>query len=116
MQVKSIIFYLSIYMTPEALARRQIDDLLTQAGWHVCNVDQVNLHAALGVAIREFPLNPGHGFADYLLYWSARPKRQRVNTICRFLPAGSCKSQFRHWPNKPESSPKSIAICPSSSK
>ncbi len=55
-------------MTPEALARRQIDSLLQLAGWHVCNINQVNLHAALGVAIREFPLNPGHGFADYLLY------------------------------------------------
>lgn len=32
----------------------------------------VNLNAgtgpARGVAIREFPLLPGHGFADYLLY------------------------------------------------
>jgi len=55
-------------MTPEALARVQIDQLLQAAGWHVCNIDQVNLHAAVGVAIREFPLNPGHGFADYLLY------------------------------------------------
>ncbi len=55
-------------MTPEAKARVQIDELLQAAGWHVCNIDQVNLHAAQGVAIREFPLNPGHGFADYLLY------------------------------------------------
>ena len=55
-------------MTPETKARVQIDQLLQAAGWHVCNVDQVNLHAAQGVAIREFPLNPGHGFADYLLY------------------------------------------------
>ena len=55
-------------MTPEAQARVQIDQLLQAAGWHVCNIDQVNLHAAVGVAIREFPLNPGHGFADYLLY------------------------------------------------
>ncbi|PUE31833.1 type I restriction-modification enzyme R subunit C-terminal domain-containing protein [Limnohabitans sp. Jir72] len=55
-------------MTPEAKARVQIDQLLQAAGWHVCNIDQVNLHAAQGVAIREFPLNPGHGFADYLLY------------------------------------------------
>ena len=38
------------------------------AGWHVCNIDQVNLHAAVGVAIREFPLAAGFGFADYLLY------------------------------------------------
>jgi type I restriction enzyme R subunit len=55
-------------MTPEAQARVQIDQLLQAAGWHVCNIDQVNLHAAQGVAIREFPLNTGHGFADYLLY------------------------------------------------
>jgi type I restriction enzyme, R subunit len=27
-----------------------------------------NLHAACGVAIREFPLNPGYGFAENLLY------------------------------------------------
>ncbi len=25
-----------------------------------------------GVAIREFPLEPGHGFADYLLYVDAK--------------------------------------------
>ena len=31
-------------------------------------MDTANLHAARGVAIREFPLKPGHGFADYLLY------------------------------------------------
>lgn len=55
-------------MTPEAKARVQIDHLLQAAGWHVCHMSQVNLHAAQGVAIREFPLNPGHGFADYLLY------------------------------------------------
>ena len=55
-------------MTPEARARQTIDALLTAAGWHVCDVASANLQAATGVAIREFPLNPGHGFADYLLY------------------------------------------------
>ena len=55
-------------MPPEAQARTQIDQLLQAAGWLLCNVDQVNLHAAQGVAIREFPLQAGHGFADYLLY------------------------------------------------
>jgi type I restriction enzyme R subunit len=59
-------------MTPEARARLTIDALLTAAGWHVCDVASANLHAGSGavkgVAIREFPLNPGHGFADYLLY------------------------------------------------
>ncbi|MDZ4146076.1 MAG: type I restriction-modification enzyme R subunit C-terminal domain-containing protein [Burkholderiales bacterium] len=59
-------------MTPEAQARAHIDALLTAAGWHVCNVAEANIHAGdgavKGVAIREFPLNTGYGFADYLLY------------------------------------------------
>ncbi|KQB58938.1 MULTISPECIES: type I restriction-modification enzyme R subunit C-terminal domain-containing protein [Acidovorax] len=55
-------------MTPEAKARLTIDALLTAAGWHVCNVADANIHAAVGVAIREFPLNPGFGYADHLLY------------------------------------------------
>ncbi|MFT4243341.1 MAG: type I restriction-modification enzyme R subunit C-terminal domain-containing protein [Acidovorax sp.] len=55
-------------MTPEATARVTIDALLMAAGWHVCSVADANIHAAVGVAIREFPLNPGFGFADYLLY------------------------------------------------
>ena len=55
-------------MAPEQRARVSIDALLLAAGWHVCNVHDANIHASLGVAIREFPLNPGFGFADYLLY------------------------------------------------
>jgi type I restriction enzyme R subunit len=55
-------------MTPEARARQNIDALLTAAGWHVCNLAEADIHAAQGVAIREFPLNTGYGFADYLLY------------------------------------------------
>ncbi len=54
--------------TPEQQARAEIDRLLQAAGWAVQPVDAVNLHAARGVAIREFPLEPGFGFADYLLY------------------------------------------------
>lgn len=59
-------------MTPEARARQTIDALLSAAGWHVCDVASANLNAGdgavKGAVIREFPLNPGHGFADYLLY------------------------------------------------
>lgn len=59
-------------MTPEARARQTIDALLIAAGWHVCDVANANIHAGegavKGVAIREFPLNPDHGYADYLLY------------------------------------------------
>jgi type I restriction enzyme R subunit len=55
-------------MSPEQQARGTIDQLLTAAGWHVCDASEVNIRAARGVAIREFPLKSGHGFADYLLY------------------------------------------------
>lgn len=51
----------------EQQARGNIDVLLEAAGWHVCDASAANIHAARGVAIREFPL-PGYGFADYLLY------------------------------------------------
>jgi type I restriction enzyme R subunit len=53
---------------PEERARQEIDRLLTAAGWAVQDLGNANLAAAAGVAIREFQLQPGHGFADYLLY------------------------------------------------
>ena len=55
-------------MTPEETARTEIDKALTAAGWTVCDIAEANIHAARGVAIREFPLKTGHGFADYLFY------------------------------------------------
>jgi hypothetical protein len=51
---------------PEARARQKIDQLLAAAGWNVQHFEQLNLSAALGVAVREFPLKSG--FADYLLF------------------------------------------------
>jgi len=54
--------------TPEARARLDIDAQLVAAGWVVQDMSALNVHAASGVAIREFPLSTGHGFADYLLY------------------------------------------------
>lgn len=53
---------------PEAEARREIDRQLEAAGWAVQDVAELNLRAAAGVAVREFPLRRGFGFADYLLY------------------------------------------------
>src|SRR6266436_5676069 len=54
--------------SPEALARQNIDHLLTDAGWVVQSREDVNLTAGRGIAIREFPMKPGFGEADYLLY------------------------------------------------
>jgi type I restriction enzyme R subunit len=53
---------------PEDRARANIDRLLTAAGWILQNRDAINIEAGRGIAIREFQLAPGHGFADYLLY------------------------------------------------
>ncbi|MDF1554520.1 MAG: type I restriction-modification enzyme R subunit C-terminal domain-containing protein [Deferrisomatales bacterium] len=58
--------------TPEQKAREHIDALLEAAGWHLCDAKAANIHAGRGVAIREFPLQTGHGFADYLLYVDGR--------------------------------------------
>ena len=58
--------------TPEQRARANIDRLLEQAGWAVQDLAALNLHAARGVAVREFPLRTGHGTADYLLYVDGR--------------------------------------------
>src|ERR1017187_5198639 len=53
---------------PEDRARTNIDRLLSDAGWLIQNRDSINIEAGRGIAIREFPLAPGYGFADYLLY------------------------------------------------
>jgi type I restriction enzyme R subunit len=42
-------------MTPEQKARKDIDQLLSLAGWAVQNRDEINLGSSLGVAVREYP-------------------------------------------------------------
>jgi hypothetical protein len=53
---------------PELKARAQIDAALGAAGWIVQDREAMNLAAGRGVAVREFKLTSGHGFADYLLF------------------------------------------------
>jgi type I restriction enzyme, R subunit len=59
--------------SPEELARKKIDTLLETAGWVIQDREGINVSAARGVAIREFPLKSGYGFADYLLYVDGAP-------------------------------------------
>jgi len=54
--------------TPEQKARDAIDQQLLQAGWLIQNRDEINLSAGRGIAIREFKMADGYGFADYILY------------------------------------------------
>jgi hypothetical protein len=67
--------------TPEQQARAEIDRLLQAAGWAVQSADAVNLHAARGVAIREFPLEAGCGG-----YMSARRSRSRTHVYKIYRP------------------------------
>lgn len=55
-------------LKPEEKARQQIDAALKQAGWDVQDSRTLNLYASRGVAVCEFAMRRGHGFADYLLY------------------------------------------------
>ena len=57
---------------PEEHVRQTINQLLGAAGWQVCAPQDVHITAHQGVAIREFPLKVGQGFADYLLYVAGR--------------------------------------------
>lgn len=59
--------------TPERRARATIDAQLGSAGWLVQDRGAMDVHVAPGVAVREFPLAAGHGFADYLLFVDGRP-------------------------------------------
>jgi len=53
--------------TPENRAREKIDALFEQAGWTIQDRDEMNLTVP-AVAVREFKLEKGHGFTDYLLF------------------------------------------------
>ncbi len=54
--------------TPEQLARQEIDIALEAAGWVIQDRAEMNLAAGPGVAVREFKMASGHGYADYLLF------------------------------------------------
>ncbi len=55
-------------LMPEQNARRDIDAALGDAGWLVQDRADMNLAAGPGIAVREFKMASGHGFADYLLF------------------------------------------------
>lgn len=54
--------------TPEQEARQHIDSALEASGWILQDRSEINLAAGRGVAVREFKMADGHGFADYMLF------------------------------------------------
>ncbi len=72
---------------PEQRGQEEIDRLLTAAGWHVCDAEYANIHAARRVSSADLPL-PGYGFADYLFYLDGKAAATCPN--CR---RGGCRRQ-----------------------
>ncbi|MBQ9603854.1 MAG: DEAD/DEAH box helicase family protein, partial [Firmicutes bacterium] len=58
-------------MTPEEKARIEIDARLEKSSWVVQDFKKLNINAALGVAVREYPT--GTGEADYALFVDGKP-------------------------------------------
>ena len=58
-------------MTPEQKAREAIDQRLTQSGWILQDMRQLNPVAGPGVAVREFPTSTGP--MDYALFVDGTP-------------------------------------------
>jgi len=58
--------------SPEEQARETIDRMLTKSGWAVRDQGDAHISAYRGLAIRNFTLKQGHGFADYMLYVDGR--------------------------------------------
>ncbi len=67
---------------PESRARDKIDRLLKDAGWAIQDRDDMNVSVP-AVAVREFKLDKGHGFADYLLFLDGK-----AVGVCEAKPAG----------------------------
>jgi type I restriction enzyme, R subunit len=80
---------------PEARARARIDLALTAAGWTLQDRDDMNLSAASAVAVREFKLDRGHGFVDYMLFVDGHPVG-----VCEAKPAGTALIGVEHQVRK----------------
>src|SRR5947209_10226278 len=78
---------------PEERARQNIDQMLMSAGWLVQDRDVLNLKAAPGVAVREFPLKTGE--ADYLLFVD----RKAIGAV-EAKPEGNTLSGIAHQSEK----------------
>jgi type I restriction enzyme, R subunit len=72
-------------MTPEQKARKDIDQLLSLAGWTVQNRDEINLGASFGVAVREHPTDIGP--VDYALFVG-----RKASGVIEAKPAGTTLS------------------------
>jgi type I restriction enzyme, R subunit len=71
--------------TPEDKACEKIDQALLKVSWQIQDIKEVNLNAGHGIALRNFPLISGHGYADYLLYVDGKAAGVIEAKICRSI-------------------------------
>jgi type I restriction enzyme, R subunit len=80
---------------PKARARARIDQVLAEAGWTLQDRDDMNLAAAPAIAVREFKLDKGHGYVDYMLFLDGHPVG-----VCEAKPAGTALIGVEHQVKK----------------
>ena len=56
---------------PEQIARDHIDKQLIACGWIIQEIKKVNLHAGIGIAVKEYLTDVGP--ADYVLFVDGKP-------------------------------------------
>jgi type I site-specific restriction endonuclease len=83
------------YLAREAKARVNIDRQLAAAGRFVHSVSEANVSAGLGVAVREFVLEKGHGRVDYLLFVNGQPAG-----VIEAKPEGTTLTEVEHQSGK----------------
>ena len=95
-------------MTPEGKARQMIDARLEQSGWIVQDFAHFQRHAAMGVAVREYPTSTGP--VDYALFVegtlvgvSEAKKDEMGENMSAVEPQSGryANSAFKYVPNRP---------------
>ncbi|OFY39329.1 MAG: restriction endonuclease subunit R [Bacteroidetes bacterium GWF2_40_14] len=93
---------------PEQIARDHIDKQLTACGWIIQGIKQVNLHAGIGVAVKEYLTDVGP--ADYVLFVDGKPcgvieaKRKEEGhriSIHEDQSEGYAMAKLKHLKNEP---------------
>ena len=90
-------------MTPESLARIEIDSRLEKAGWIVQDLKKLDLSAGLGIAVREYPTDTGP--ADYVLFIArnavgvieAKARQRRRKPDCHRGPDRALRPPGSKW-------------------
>lgn len=93
---------------PEQIARDRIDKQLTACGWFIHDKNRINLHAGIGVAVRECLTDAG--VADYVLFIDGKPvgvieaKREEEGhrlTVHEVQSEDYANAKLKHLKNEP---------------